>query len=709
MPLTADDFIHENSGTGHTTGTSFMVSLAGADETAAGNTVLIFAAIGATPSASGFVLDKAAAGFAYVLRKSDVPTGETSWTVTFPNDGGLDVGYSWYAVECSSLDVVDPLDTSASTGLTAVPNGGTLSTGTTPQNVALDTIAFAVFGADQAAGTTRSWSGYTNSFDEVVDLTPPSSSGGGWALAVARRFPGSTGMFSSTGTLAATGATPNAAALIVAYRSAVSPIVAPLAMIAGFDWLTHGGIQSHNGATNMLSAAFGGAAGTFGVNYSIGSGFARNSAGGLRIVQSGAAALVRAGDMNVSSGSFGFDVRVVSATDSPVVAAVTSSVGSVFAQLLYDTSTSKLGVRCGTTGTVSWQSGTTALNTWAWVDLRLRTDTTTWRVEWRLETGTDTYTDQPYAELTGQSAGLVFHGLQFGYNAAQTMTADFDNVVMGRHWVAYPFGPHNVKLLTVDPAGTPSVVGTSSNFSVFTANGTLGAWNAVNARNAVDEVPPTVSASADGVVQTAAAAGDYMKFPMATYTCGPDETIVGVRLMAPMWGGTGSGTAQFGFHGWDGTTDTTLIAAGVSYDPGSPTAISATEPYWQCAMWQSVNGWTQDELDAAEIWCGYSPDATPDLGPDAIYLEVAIGPTRTQQLFGDLASLEADPNRGGAVSITVDAAAGQDADLYYEEGGSPTTVPVTGGTSHTEQINAVFAEDTNYISLQLPPEPAPVD
>jgi hypothetical protein len=713
VPLTADNVVQENSGTGHTSGTSFSVSLPSG--TTAGNTVLIFAGIPRISVAStGFTLDKSVANAAYVLRRSDVPASETSWTVTFANGSATDLGYSWYAVELSNVDLVEPLDASATNGPSGVANGGTLSTGTAPQNAALDTVAFAAYGVAQAVGTAGSWASYTNGFDEIVDLAPTTSPNGAAFLAVARRFPGATGQFETTGTLATTDTSPLAGALIVAYRSADSPIVAPLAMFAGFDWLTHGGITAAGAPNNMLGTSLALAGGTWGTNHLIQAGSARNSAGGLRIVCSASAAYVRIGNLNAGAGAkvatYGLNCRAVSSTGTAVVAEVLDNGTTTRAQIVYDTATTKFGVRAGTTGTISWESGTTPANTWRWIDLRVNTAGTTHTVDWRIETGAGTYAAQTSASLAGQTANTL--QLMFApgrQTTTQTMTADYDDVILSTYGSAFPLGPHEVKLLTVDPAGTPSVGGTSTNFNVFTANGTLGAWNAVNARNAVDDVPPTISASADGVVQNAVAASDYMEFPMATYTCGPAETIVGVRMLCPEWGGTGTGTGTIGYHGWDGTTDTTLIAAGTSYDADSLTALSTTYPRWACAMWQSVNGWTQAELDAAAVRVGYSTDATPDMGVHAVYLEVAIGPTRSQQLFGSLATLEADPNRGGTVSVTLDAPAGYDTDLYYEEGGSPTTVPVTGGTSATEQINAAFEPDVNYVAAYPAAEPDPVD
>ena len=707
MPLTADDFVHENTGTVTTPGTSCVVALAGADSTTAGNTLIVFltALVGVTPPA-GFIQDKFLAVNLYVFRKSEVAAAETSWTFTTSTNSS----FAWYVVELSGVDPVEPLDASATSGATfaSTSNGGTRSTGTAPLNAGLNTVVFGVFSAIQTAGSTESWSNYTNGFEEVADVSPNGDSA--YQLAVARNFVnGTTGTFSTTATLATSSASASTAALLVAYRAADSPIVAPLAHLVGFEQGTHGGINSHTGVTSLTGAGFAVTAGTWGTNYLVQSGSARNSNYGLRVVQAGAAAYVRAGNINFGSASAGFDARVVSATGTVVVASLTALTGGFLGQLLYDTSTSKFGVRAGNTGTTSWQSGTTATNTWVWVDLRVKVNSTTWRVEWRIETGTDIYTDQTFAELTGQTATAVYM-LEMGANAAQTMTADFDNAVVSSYWVAFPLGPHNVKLLTVDPAGTPTVSGTSTNFSVMTANGTLAAWNATNARNAVDEVPPTVSASADGVVQTAVAANDYIEFPMATYAPTATETIVGVRMLAAAWGGTGTGTGTLGFRGWDGATETDLVPASTSYDAGSPTAVSSTEPRWQCAMWQRVNGWIQSALDAAAVRVGFSTDATPDMGIDAVYLEVAVGPVRTARTMDAEDGVFAvdkryNPNSAAPVSWLVTTPANRGATFAYTLLGTPTSTYVNPGSSQVVVVSAETLADVT--DTQLYPDPDP--
>lgn len=680
MPLSADNVIQEATGT---TGSPTLP----AGTTAGSTVVVVFSTTTGLTPPTGFVSD-ASPNTISLYSKSDVTAGETTWSFGASTP-------PWYAVELSNVDLVSPLDASVSANNIGLGTGVALSTGTTGLNAGLSTVAFAVW-ATASTASTVSWSAPTNGFAEVVDF-----GGGGTAgMMVARLFTdGATQTFSSSSTLSISSGTVSASAAIVVYRAADAPVVAPLALLLGFEWGTHGGITSA-GQTGMMGAFIAAASGTFGVSQLIQAGSARNSSYGLRIVQSNAAATTSVGALNSRSGSFGFNVRVVSATGTVQVANLDNF------YLVYDATATKFGVKLSAAGTPTWQPGTTALNTWVWIDGRIKENTTTHHADWRIETAADTYTDQTGLDLAGQSVTTLQNMVLGSTATTQTMTVDFDDVVTSKYYAAFPLGPHEVRLLTVDPAGTPTVSGTTTNFSVFTANGTLAAWNATNARNALDEVPPTVSAAADGVVQTAAAATDYMQFPMADYTLGPTEFVNGVRMLAPIWSGTGAGAGDLAIRGFDGTTETALATVS-QLTPGSPTAISATLPLWRAAMWQHSNGWTQALLNALALRVGYSGDATPDMGVSALYLEVAIGQTRTRQLFGDFATVEEDPTRLGVMSITVTAPSGGDSTLYYEDNTVPSTVPVATETSVTQQIDSETAADANYIAFYPPPEGVP--
>jgi hypothetical protein len=121
-------------------------------------------------------------------------------------------------------------------------------------------------------------------------------------------------------------------------------------------------------------------------------------------------------------------------------------------------------------------------------------------------------------------------------------------------------------------------------------------------------------------------------------------------------------------------------------------------------MWQSTNGWTQAELDAAALRVGFSTDATPDIGVEALYLEVAIGKTRTQQLLGDAAAVEVDPTRLGMMSTTVTAPADLGATLRWTDTGGSGSQYVAPAGSYTKQFDPASQADVSVVEIESDPE-----
>lgn len=702
MTLSASNLIQENSFEDTATATSRSVSLPGA--TTDGNTVLVFIAtndIGTEPVApSDWFLDLDHGGGGYrVWRLPNVTGGASSWTFTMSSATMI----VWYAVEVSGLDS-NPLDISAE-GTSNPASGGTATAVNAVTTGGVSTMAFAAMQTvETTSGHTYTLSGWTNGFTERVDTGGPTAPG----LAVAMATSSTATTYTTTATLTTT-LSPTATVmwLMIAYREAGTAIVSPLYHAAGFEWGHHGGggTLTGTGGVNMWGINST-PTGTWGTSYLIQTGSARAtpSVYGLRMVASASVAQVPHGTptYGTSTVTAGFNTRVVSGSGVVIVAELSGS-GTV-AQLVYDVSATKFGVRAGTTGTIQYQGGTTALNTWVWIDMRVQANCATWTVDWQIETGTNTYTAQTSATLSGQNTNTV-SVFRTGSTTSQTMTADFDDLVLSRYPATFPLGPHNVRVLKVDPSATPTISGTTANFNTFASNGTLTAWNATTARNAVDELPATISASADGVVQVTVAASDYIEFPMETYTLGAQEVISSVRMIAPMWCTSGGGAVTAGFRGWDGTTETVLIAIGSTFNPAQPTAYATGAPLWRTRMWALDGGWTQTKLDAAAIRFGFATDIAPGL--EALYLEVAVGKTRTIHAFGAIADVDEDPSKLGVVSVTVTAPnlGTGDTTLYYEEATVPTSVNVTAGNTTTEQINAALEGDVNYLAVYPPHEP----
>jgi hypothetical protein len=707
VPVTADSFLWEATGF-YTSGASLVINHPDGGGTTAGSTVLIVFAKSATSSItgpSGFQRVTGASN-TQVFLKANVGAGETSWTFTMPA-----VLATWYLLELSSdVAAVDPVDESGS-GTASIGNGGTVTTGSAV-NVGSSGVALGFFGISKVADTdVQSWSSYTNSFVERLDVSPTSGNLGR-TLGVAWRTYDTWSTWNSTATLATTGASATAHAFVLLLRSADASINAPLSYCTTFGFGTHAGMGasiSGTAATAVSPLAMGSSyvaasqalgalpVGTWGTHYSVGA-FGRDGRTGLEIATTAATASVRM----PGSPQFvvGLNVNAVSGSGTPEVLRFESTADDLV--LLYDVTNEKFGLKWSS-GSPEWQTGTTPTGTFAWVDIRARVNLDIWHADWSIETGTGDGTQTSPTDLTGQTS--LNMQLHLGGTGSQTGTFRYSDVVLSTYPAAYPLGPHIVRVLAPETTGA-TVSGTSSNFSKFTANGTLAAW-AGDAGALLDDIPPTISASSDGAVQTAVAASDYMNFPMTTYTLAADEVIAGVRAFASLWGGTGSGTGTLGMRGWDGTTEASFEEPGTSFDPDSLTTASATYPMWYSGMWGVGTRWTQALLNAAALRVGFSTDATPDMGVSCVGLEVATKTITPQRLAAvgenDEFTVEAyvHPYNSAMIALTVN---NDDptltAEMTYSVSGTPQTpITVTPGNSTTVDIHADSFGDISDVKL----------
>jgi hypothetical protein len=276
------------------------------------------------------------------------------------------------------------------------------------------------------------------------------------------------------------------------------------------------------------------------------------------------------------------------------------------------------------TGKISclWQNGTAvdgptvSANTWYHVELIADCTTSsacliTWYVDGVQQTS-------PANRSGAQTISGVDLGNQF---VAQTMDVNYSDLVIDTSTGSVNInGKATVRLLVVDPAGTVSITGTTANWNTFAgATPTLTAWNATTARNALDEVPVNTLASQDGVAQITASGTDCCNVPMTTYTLAAGETVLGVRALMVGWQAAAT-SGNIGLRIFNGTTEETLLAATAYTILGNNTA----NPGWICKMATLANFDAQAEIDAMVIRFGFSTDATPDMGAQAVYAEIAI-------------------------------------------------------------------------------------
>lgn len=606
--------------TGHATSTtSVVVTHPDAGGTTAGKTVLVwFRSAGATGYTlpEGWKQDVGLANGIWAFRLDSAAAAETSWTFTRQTSGNT----AWGMREQDHLSVESFEVASAGTTGT-LASGGTRSTGTSALNAGSSGMVVAVFGSTKAAsGDTHSWGSYTNGFTERQDFNPAGVAG--QCIAIADKTFSAQSTFETTATFTTSTGTPSTGAAIMVYRSDDAAINAPLDYATGFEWGTYGGMGQTTG--NPL-----GAVSTFssfvGTQVLVTAGAAKDGGYGLEVDNTASSTSVALPTLNAGTIVFSGGVKPVSATAGTIPTALYFDTSQDL-ELIYDVANEKFGLQWTGTGggTPAWQTGTTPFGTYPHVFIRAQFNSSTWHAEWWIETGTgDGYQSSP-PDLTGHALDTSVMVRLGPRPVNQTAKFHYDSPVFSRYYAAWPLGVHQVHLLVPETTGA-TISGTSSNFQRFTNNGTLANVNGTEGA-LLDEVPPTVSASSDGVVQVAVAASDYINLPMTTYTLGDVEIIAGVRFLASEWGGTGTGTGTLGWRGHDGVSETTFQAASASYDADSLTAISATYPRWVSAMWSGAsNGaWTQARLNDAAIRMGFSTDATPDMGASAVYLEVAI-------------------------------------------------------------------------------------
>ena len=698
MPLSDSNIVQSNSGGFNST--SGDVTLGAA--TTAGNTLVIAVTTLAQSIASppaGYVQDSPATALnprLYVYRKSNCGASETLPTISV----GATTAVAWICWELSGLDPTLPVDVIAASQ-TATSSGTTINNGTTAASTTYDGLVLAFHTLNVAGTTPGSISGQSGGLTELAEQGQAGTANS-VTLAAAGSYTQQLGAFTSTATASATMTGSNGGvAWILVYSAEGAKRAADLRDLWGFEWLTTAGWGTGNTGNRIFATVTGSP------ELVNDAAKARTGSGYLRLSSTAAAENVQ-GEQQTISGTdprvspvmrvcFRFDGGLPSAN---VDLACLRTIGDTI--LAYRTATQKLGLTVAS-GTEQLSDTTVTADTWICVDLAVWDAGSEWRAPWQIDYGDGAPVAQTQATFsTASSTGAGFIPI-LGWLTSTTpgVPVLYDDCVVSTTLGHYPLGDHRIHGLAVD--GSVTISGTSGNFQTFTANGTMAAWNGTTAQGAIDDIPPTIGASADGIAQITAASGDYMAIPLETRAAVPDETIRGVKLLVCGWAASAT-AATIGLRAHDGGTEHTLFTVA---DPNFDN--STTTPAWLCKMVRTTAGaridWTQAKLDALEARLGFSGDATPDIGAHLVMAEVAVQPVATMTLFGDLASQQLDPVSGGVQGVTVDTTVtGATADLTYEEGGTPTTVNVAADDTVTETIEAPDAPTVNRIELQPAPE-----
>lgn len=721
MSLSAGNFI-QGFGTpsvGSFNATSGLATLPSA--TTAGNTIMLVVG-----SSGG--LDVAVSGFTRVTgvdpsgsRRGGIfvkatAGGETSWTITVSSAQPT----VWAAYEVENIDVDNPVDVT-----TAWSSGGPASianTATSPISTTYDGVAVGVFfGANLSGTTVPVWSSYADK-PGTVNTT------GYTVLSESSRVEASTAfnmavVFKPTQQLGQYGVQANLSPSsnfgvgLVMLTATGAKRASRIDAMCGFEIGTVAGIT--NGAAAGY-APFDAIAGTPAI--------VSGGRSGSYCAELSASAATEYLEWT-TAGSLGFYAPAappvlvdrfsvlfpgsLPAADTELFSFGTSAVAGACV-LRYRSSGTKLGMKVSATGTEQF-TGAVVADVWYNVDVRFSVATSTWTADWRVDD-----LDQAQASLTGQAVTTLTRA-RFGWATAATATVRYDDLAVSKVPGHYPLGDLRIYPLMVDPAGTLAVYALGSpdptsevNFNTFTANGgSLAPWNATTAKNAIDDIPPTIGASADGLCQITPASA-WVRIPMQTYNGGTTEVPRAVKWYWCGWAASAqANNIAFGMSTLIGGV-TYALTAFLAADPNFDN--STTAPGWVCRMHRGgLAGepddamiWTQEMLDNLYCEVGGSSDATPDVGIHAVLAEVAMRAVDAPQpLFGDLAAASSDPDSGGIVGVSLTAPTGYDTDLVVQEAGTPTTTTVTGGTTATAVVQAPDAPSTDYIAAYPAAEPTP--
>jgi len=262
--------------------------------------------------------------------------------------------------------------------------------------------------------------------------------------------------------------------------------------------------------------------------------------------------------------------------------------------------------------------------------------------------------------------------------------------------------------LKVDPAGTPTISGTTANFNVYTSNGSMAAWNAANARAAIDDVPPTIGASSDGIAQVTVAGSDYVEVPMETFAAAPNHCHRAARWYWSGWAASGNpATCRVDILDSSGVQPA-IAKADHGFDDVAQ--VWLTKMHRVGVTNTAFYLLDQTKVDALAFRWGFSDDANPDVGLHSVLVELVTQPAI---VYGVLSAegdsfkvyVRQDPISQSAVSYLVTTPSGtRGATLSWTIDGSDGSQYVGPNTTGEKVIGAVDISQVTYIALT--PDPA---
>lgn len=724
MPLTADNVIRQNSGgvAAATNGTVITVSLAAGETTDAGSVVVIFFLSGprqffdGNSPPAGWEGAGALEGMITTIYRTPelgLVAGESSWNLTITSTITTTTEpLTWIILELTGMEPTSWIEEKNNGNNVAKITTGTTISVSSGLTATYDGLALAVYGSLNDTSTTPDdITGHTGGFTEIVQSGQAGTGSTSVALSASVCSVNQITTYSTAATFSRTLTTTGWGQVRFLILNAANARHA--ANLFYMDGAEHGTVVGNTIAVNSNNAILNTVAGGVSVSATA----KRSGNYGWLFVSTAAACNCTVNNaLNVQLLATPvvrrcFRFPTLPAVDVEMwVLSAAASPSAVLIVFRYIAATGKIGLKVGAGTEIVSDQAITA-NQWFAIDARLSLSSVpvvSWQLDYNAEL-TNTAPSVVQGNATGGTGAVGFlssvGGQRIGWTNAITATMHTDDACAGADPMAYPLGDIQILPLKVDPAGTVTVSGSTANFGVMTANGTVGAFNATNARNAVDDVPPDLSATRDAVVVVTASA-DYVEFPVENYDLAANAAGVrGVRFIACLWAASAT-AATIGLRVWDGST------LWIINNNADPNADSSATPSWAAGIVRPTTNssrmdWNQSKITALALRMD-SGDATPDIGIDNFVFEIAVTKAKPEVLFGEPGGVyveaRRDPDSLGLVGFTVTTPAGQAVTVDYEINGTPFSTGVIAAGTTAQYVPTVSdAEFPTVNSITLKP------
>ncbi|HYN95404.1 MAG TPA: hypothetical protein VES42_16270 [Pilimelia sp.] len=672
MPLSENSLIQTNGGA-FNAGSGAVTLPSG---TTAGNTILIFVGTEAVTAntPTGFKSDgptnTSSNARAYVFRRSNVPAGETSWTLNLSGSGHA----AWRVVEVEGLMPAQPLQ---QRGLMQTQTGGVGVTDfTVDQDVfsrSIDALQVTMVVGLDAGGASP---------PTVAAVAPSVETYGQPALddldcSIMLSIIPSGGMSYTAGvpvgSIEWTG-------FHLQYLGEGSPADPVIDLIWGFEAQTAVGWGVGPAGYRYVDAV----TGTPAINTTT----PRSGLACVELSASAAAESISSKAYAYADGGFVARLSFYFPTALPAGDVELFNVGPLTGR--YRTSGTRIGLQL--TGGTEVLTSAVSANGWYSVDFRLTTDAAGNTCEWTF--GPDGSSGQVQTTATGTGAFASSFTLRLGWSAATTATVRYDDVVATGLMPAWPLGDYQVRLQKVSNTSDITVAVDPARFGVFTNNGTVGAWSAANARTALREMPPVFGATASGIAQRGTSTSDWLNIPFDADNQEPYYVARGVLGIMAGW----ANGAQANEIRLDLGTVTIFPVQDPNFD-------TASIPGWVCGMGATSSGyWTQADINSVIMQFGRSGDAGPALGGHWIALEVAWVAVAPRQVCaneetGAYITAYYDGNRNRVLAFFATAGPTVSATATYIINGTTYTDAVPAGTTVPRIYSAAAPEDVSFVGL----------